>query len=140
MMIGFNASPPASPTSEAITAALTLLAVASDPAATRARLDELVAQIGAVHAAIAEHDVARKAAEDAQEGLADLRALEQKLNEDRSALDQAQTQTAVASSALAAREQNLTAREAELAKREADTVAKEKALADRVASYRQALA
>ena len=49
---------PAVPTDNALTYALTLLAVAADPAGTKARMDELVGQITAIHAAVAEHDAA----------------------------------------------------------------------------------
>ena len=55
---------PAVPTDNALTYAMTLLAVAADPAGTKARMDELVGQITAIHAAVAEHDAAAaKAAE-----------------------------------------------------------------------------
>jgi uncharacterized protein (DUF3084 family) len=139
-MIGFNTSPPALPTNEAITTALTLLQVAADPKGTRSRLDELVEQMKAVHSAMAEHDAARKAAEAAQRRLADVNARDKKLAEEQAAVVEEQTRLAVTSSAFTAREQSLTARENELVKREGEIAAKEKALAARVASYRSALA
>jgi hypothetical protein len=63
-MMTLSPSLPAVPTDNALTYALTLLAVAADPNGTRERLDQLVGQITAIHAAVAEYDAAAaKAAE-----------------------------------------------------------------------------
>jgi uncharacterized protein (DUF3084 family) len=133
-------TPPAMPTNEALASAFTLLAVAADPAGTRARLDELTEQVRVVHSAVAEYDAARKAAEDAQAALADLHARELALADKQVVLEQATTQASVASSALAAREQKLAAAEAAMAKRESEIAGREDGLAAKLAVYRKALA
>jgi uncharacterized protein (DUF3084 family) len=140
-MLSFNSvNPPALPTNEALSTAMTLLAVAADPAGTRARLDELTEQVKVVHSAIAEHDAARLAAEAAQKAADDLVARERKLSEEA-------TRQAVASAAIAGREQELNQREQSLAQREAevarragDLATREKMLVDQRNSMRAALA
>jgi hypothetical protein len=117
-----------------------LLTVLADPAATRARLTELVKQEETVRAATAEAKAAYQAVEDGRRALADLGAREKKLTEEQAVVEQMGTQLAVASSAHTAREAALDKREKELAKRESEIAAKEKALAAKVAQYRNALA
>jgi hypothetical protein len=139
-MISFNQQPPAMPTAEALTTAMTLLQVAADPAGTRARLDELTEQVKVVHSAIAEHDAARLAAEQAQKAAADLVTAQAKLADDQAAVAEARLQVDNAAAALRTRETELAQREAATAKLASDLAVREKLLADRVASYRQALA
>jgi hypothetical protein len=139
-MIQLNNPLPVLPTNEALASAFTLLAVAADPAGTRARLDELTEQVKVVHSAIAEHDAARLAAEQAQKAAADLVAAQAKLADDQAAVAEARLQNDNAAAALRTRETELAQREAATAKLASDLAVREKLLADRVASYRQALA
>jgi hypothetical protein len=139
-MFGSLSSGPPAPTNEALSGAMTLLQLAIDPAGTKARIDELAAATAAFNAARDEAVAAQAQAKTEAAALGDLIAREKKLTADQKAVSQSQTAAAVAASALATREQAATKREAELNKRDADLARREKALADKVASYRQALA
>lgn len=57
---------------DALRLALIYLNVASDPAGTKARLDELAARTQGLRDAVAQHEVAAKAAQDAAAALADV--------------------------------------------------------------------
>jgi hypothetical protein len=139
-VITFNNPPPALPSNEALATAMTLLAVAADPQGTSARLTELVEQAKVVRAAVDEHDAAAKKVQAEQAKLADLHAREKAVADKQAAVEQMQMQASVASAALREREQKVAAAEAEAAKKHTDLSVREKLLADRVASYRQALA
>ena len=139
-MIAMNFSPPPLAHDAATQLAQVYLAAAIDPAATRARLDELDAATKGLRDAIALNETtAAKAAEivTAQEAL---NAREAAVLAREAAVANAQTAVDVAGSANVAREAALKDRDAELDKREADIAARAKALDDRLASYRQALA
>jgi chromosome segregation ATPase len=138
-MISFN-QPTPMPTDTTIAAALTLLQVAADPAGTKARLNELMDQMKEVHAAVAEHDAAAKKADESRAALAAVVEREKAVADRQEQLDAARLQNDNAASALAAREAKITAAEAAMAKARDEIAAREKALAVRLASYRQALA
>jgi chromosome segregation ATPase len=133
-------TPPPMLSNESLNTALIWLAVASDVAGTRARLGELVEQTKLVHSAIAEAEAARDAAVAEQAKLADLHAREKTLDDRQVAVEQMQTQAAVASAALAAREAAQDKRAVELEKLAGDIAAQQAALAAKLASYRKALA
>jgi hypothetical protein len=132
-------TPPALPSNEALATAMTLLAVAADPAGTRARLDELTEQVKVVHSAIAEHDAAKKSASAEVAKLAHLVDEKKKIAADQAAVAEAHTQLAVATSAVSGREQAAGEWEAKLTKREAELAGREQSLAARVQSYRRGL-
>jgi hypothetical protein len=140
-MLSFNSvNPPALPSNEALSTAMTLLQVAADPAGTRARLDELTEQVKVVHSAIAEHDATRQAAEQAQKAVADLVAAQAKLAADQAAVAEARLQNDNAAAALRTRETDLAQREAAVAKLAGDLATREKMLTDQRNSMRAALA
>jgi hypothetical protein len=139
-MISLNQQPPAMVTNEALSQAMALIALARNPDSIEARINEYVSQTQAIHAAIAEHDAAKKSAEAEVEKLSDLVAAQAKLAADQAAMTEAHAQLAVATSAVSGREQAAGAWEAKLTKRESEIAAKEAALAAKLASYRQALA
>jgi DNA repair exonuclease SbcCD ATPase subunit len=139
-MIALNVSPPPLPTNEALASAMTILAVAANPEATSARLTELVEQMQAIRDAIAEHETARKSAEAAQAKLGGLEAAQAKLAAEQAVLNEARLQNDNAASALRDRETKIAAAEVAQAKERDEIAAREKALAAKLASYRQALA
>jgi predicted nucleic acid-binding Zn-ribbon protein len=106
-MMNLNPSLPAVPTDNALTYAMTLLAVASDPAGTKARMDELVAQITAVHAATAEHDAAKKTADEAASAAADVERRGAELDQRAAELASERTRVDVAAAANASRQESL---------------------------------
>ena len=116
------------------------LNAASDPAAAKARLDELAAQTQALRDAIAQNEAAAaKAAEvEARETAAASR--EQNVLAREQAVANAATAVDVPAAANVARSKSLDDREAELAKREREHAAKVKANEDRIASVRASLA
>ena len=139
-MIGMNFNPPPVEHDRATSLAQVYLAAAIDPAATRARLDELDAATKGLRDAIAQNETtAAKAAEivTAQE---DLNAREAAVLAREAAVANAQTAVDVAGSANVAREAALKDREAASDRRAAEIEARAKALDDRLAAYRQALA
>jgi hypothetical protein len=141
MTIALNQiSPPAPPSNEALSTAMTLLAVAADPAGTERRMGELLDQIAAVRAAHAEADAARLAAEAAQQSAAALVEREQALADKQAQLDAARLQHDVAAAALQARELDLAKREAAVAKLADDLAVRERLLVDQRNSMRAALA
>jgi hypothetical protein len=141
-MIGMNSPslPPVTLTDEAMKLAAVLLAVAADPAGTRSRLDELAGRITAVHAAVAEHDVAAKTAQDAAASLADLQERERNLASREDSLLKATTQLSVANHANANREDALNAREQALDRLQEALDSREKAMAAKAEQWRAALA
>ena len=139
-MMTFSPPLPAVPTDNALTYAMTLLAVAADPAGTKARLDELACQITAVHAAVAEHDVAAKTAQDAAAALADLQQREQDLAAREDALIKSQTKLNVSAGAIADRDEQVKLREAACDRRLDAVAAREAAFESKVTSFKQALA
>ena len=86
-MFGMNAAlnpPPVALTDEAMKLCATILAVASDPAGTKSRLDELNAATTTLRAEIDGHAAAKKSADDASHAGA---AREDSLNAREQALD-----------------------------------------------------
>jgi uncharacterized protein (DUF3084 family) len=138
-MVTLNPPLPAVPTDNALTYAMTLLAIAADPAGTKARMDELVGQITAVHAATAEHDAAAAKAAEVEARETAVAAKEQDVVSREAALTASQTQLQVASAAISDRDAAVTAKEAASDKREADITARQTALEQRIAGYRSAL-
>ena len=132
--------PPVTLTDEAMKLCATILAVASDPAGTKSRLDELNAATTTLRAAIDEHAAAKTEVETATAGLADLQQREQNLADRENGLIAAQTKLNVSSAAIEARDQTVKDREAASDRRAAEIDARAKALDDRLAAYRQALA
>jgi uncharacterized protein (DUF3084 family) len=132
--------PPATLTDEAMKLCASLLAMAADPRGTKARLDELTAATAAYRSVIDEHAAAKVAADAAAAGLADLQQREQNLADRENALIAAQTRLNVSSAAIADRDQAVKEKEAASDKRKQEIAARAKALDDRLAAYRQALA
>jgi hypothetical protein len=118
----------------------TLLQLCADPNAASARLTELATQMQELRDAIAQHDAAKVATDAAAAGLADLQQREQNLAAREDGLLKATTQLSVANHANASREDGLNAREQALDRRQAEIDARAKALEDKLAAYRQALA
>jgi colicin import membrane protein len=110
--------PPASPGVDALAAAHTLLAIAADPAACKARLDELTAQYDAIKKAAADLDRARKKLDAARVDVADLEKREHAVTQAAEAQATASQQLANAGSAQAERDRALSKKEAELDRRE----------------------
>ena len=132
--------PPPLPSDAALTYALTFLGVAADPNGTRERMDQLVAQLEAVHTAVAEHEVAaQKAAEVAARETA-VATREQDVSAREEGLLKANTQLQVASNALVSRDEAVKLRESASDRRAAEIEARAKALDDRLEAYRKALA
>ena len=134
------ALPPVTLTDEAMKLAAALLQIASDPAGTKSRLDELTAATTAVRSAIVEQAgvVAQAAQVTAREAEAATR--EQNVLAREQAVANAATAVDVSASANVARSKSLDDREAELTKREQEFAAKVKAHEDRIASVRASLA
>jgi chromosome segregation ATPase len=132
--------PPVTLTDEAMKLAATLLQICADPIASKSRLDELSAQIAAVRSAIDEHAAAKTQAETAAAALADVEQRSRDVASREDSLLKATTQLSVANHANASREDSLNLREQSLDRRQAEIEARAKALDDRLASYRQALA
>jgi len=140
-MIGnMNLSPPPNPSDSAVEAALGLLAIAANPAACKARLDELIAAHDAIKQAHAEMEVERKRLIDENARAADLREKENLLAGKQTDIDKVAVAQAVAASALEAREQKVVAAESAATKRAADLAAAEQKLADKAAAFRAAIA
>jgi hypothetical protein len=137
-MITLNQPPPVPDST--IGAALALLQIASDPAGTKSRLDEILAATTDLQAAYAEAVGARDAVVVEQKKLAGLEAAQAKLADDQAVLTEAQTQMQVAASALRDRETKIAAAEVAQAKERNDIAAQQKALAARISQFRQALA
>ena len=141
-MIGMNTPslPPVTLTDEAMKLCAALLQIAADPTGAQARLTELDTATKAYRAVIDEHAAAKVAADAAAAGLADLQEREQNLASREDSLLKASTQLSVANHANASREDSLNAREQTLDRRQAEIDARAKALEDKLAAYRQALA
>ena len=142
MSIGMNTPslPPVTLTDDSMRLASTLLQLCADPNAAAARLTELNTGTQGLRDAIAEHDAAKVATEAAAAGLADLQERERNLAAREDGLLKATTQLSVANHANASREDSLNAREQTLDRRQAEIDARAKALEDKLAAYRQALA
>jgi chromosome segregation ATPase len=128
------------PADTGLAVATALLAIAGDPIAAKAHLDEIVAATAASNAA---RDEARAARDEADKRIAELAGLntqQAKLIADREELEHARAVHQGAVAALADRERAVAKRETEVSKAAADLTSREQALADRLASYRQALA
>jgi hypothetical protein len=128
------------PADTSLAVATALLAIAGDPIAAKAHLEEIVAATAASNAARDEAKAARDEADKRIAELADLNTQQAKLIADREELEHARLAHQSAAVAVADRERAVTAREAAADKAAADLARREKALADKVASYRQALA
>jgi len=139
-MMTLNITPPSTPSADSIQAAYTLLAIAADPKGAKCRLEELVAAHGQIKEAHDALQAERKRLIDENARSADLREKENLLAAKEAELQDASTRLAVASSAHSERERQCARREEALAKRAADLAAAEQRLADKLASYRQALA
>lgn len=141
-MISMNAPnlPPTALADDALKLCAAILAVASDPSATAARLAELNEATAAYRSVIDEHASAKVAADAAAAGLADLQQREQNLADRENALIAQQTRLNVSAGAISDRDEQLKLREAVSDKRAAEIEARAKALDDRLAAYRQALA
>jgi uncharacterized protein (DUF3084 family) len=124
----------------AVAAALTLLAVAADPEATRTRLAELQEQETKVRAAIEEHSDAQKRSEQAAAELVDLTQREKRLAEKEAEVTTEYTRATNASAATANRTLQLDQRAQALDQREAQLDRREADLAARLETYRKALA
>jgi hypothetical protein len=141
-MITMNAPslPPATLTDDALKLAAALLQIAADRKGTKSRLAELNETTAAVRAAIAEHDAAKKQAEDATAALTNAEQLARDLAVKEDALVSEQTRLNVASSALAERERKLGEAEKALAQREQEHQVRVKANEARIAAVKSALA
>jgi uncharacterized protein (DUF3084 family) len=141
-MITMNAPslPPAPLTDDALKLAAALLQIAADRKGTKGRLDELNKATTALRAAIAEHDAAQKQAEDAAGALADVEQRARDLASREDALIASQTRLNVSAGALASRDEAVKAKEVASDKREMELAARSKALEDKLAAYRAALA
>jgi hypothetical protein len=132
--------PPVTLTDEAMKLAAALLQIAADPTGTKNRLDELSTATAALRTEIDGHAAAKKSADDAAAALADVEQRARDLASREDALIASQTRLNVASGAIADRDEAVKLKEAAYDKRAADLDAKEKALADKLEKYRQALA
>ena len=132
--------PPVTLTDEAMKLCAALLAIAADPSGTKARLDELDAATAAYRSVIDEHAAAKVAADAAAAELADLQQREQNLADREAALTASQTELPGGERCECGQRPALKEREAESDRRSAEIDAKAKALDDRLAAYRQALA
>jgi hypothetical protein len=130
--------------SSALDFAVALIAAATDPKATRQRLEQMAAAEQRVKDAVRKHQTTREAAEaamantDKRAGELSDRARDLAVAEQRS--QQRQTELDVAARAAADREQKVTKAEAELTAKQAEHAKAVKAHADRVAALRQTLA
>jgi hypothetical protein len=139
-MISFNASPPpAMPSDAALLGAIALLAALGNAGNTTALLNEIAGYKQQIERATAEAKAAHKGAEDAAAKLTGLQDQARTLAEQEAALAARQTALNVASEAVAQRDRALDGRVAELQQREQRLGAAEKAHADRIAAFRQAL-
>jgi hypothetical protein len=132
--------PPATLTDEALKLCASLLQIASEPAGTAQRLQQLNEATATLRTAIDEQTAAKKSADDAAAALAGVQAQAADLAVREESLLKATTQLSVANHANASREESLTLREQSLDRRQTEIDAKEKALAAKVEAYRQALA
>ena len=139
MMMNSPSMPPPLPSDAALTYALTLLGIASDPNGTRERMNQLVAQLEAVHAAVAEHDAAAAKAAEVAAAQEVLTARAAAVAEREAALGQRQTQIDVAAAALGERESAVKTRELAADDREAALAKDTAGLAARIESYKAAL-
>jgi hypothetical protein len=139
MMMNTPTLPPAALTDDSMRLAAALLQLCADPEAAKSRLDELNTATTTLRAAIDEHAAAKTQVETATAGLADLQQREQNLADRENGLIAAQTKLNVSSAAIEARDQTKL-RESASDRRAAEIEARAKALDDRLAAYRQALA
>jgi hypothetical protein len=129
-MMTTNFSPPHSPSSDALMAAHSLIAIAADPAGAKKRIDELTAATAEIHAALKELEEARGRNQKALEAVADLRRREEAVATRETELQVASTRLAVASSAHSEREAQLNRRQADLDTHARDLSSRELALAE----------
>ena len=132
--------PPAPLSDDALKLCASLLQICADPVASKSRLDELSAATAALRTAIDEHAAAKKSADDAAAALAGVQAQAATVAEREAALVSAHTRLDVASGAIAERDAAVKAKEEASDKRAAEIDARAKALEDKLAAYRQALA
>ena len=135
-------TPPLPPTAladDALKLAATILAIAADPSGTQARLTELTTATQGLRDAIAQNEAAAAKASEVEAAQAAVAARERDVATREAALTASQTALAVASAAVADRDQAVKDREAASDKREAEIAAKQTALEQRIAGYRQAL-
>jgi hypothetical protein len=139
-MNGMNFSPPAPPSAPVLEQLHALLVVLSNPALVQAHLDALEEAHAANLASTAELALERDRLTNAQAREADLKEREQALARVAASQERAAMQLANAAAAVADREQKVSALEAAAAARTEDLDKREKALSDRLETYRKALA
>lgn len=138
-MITMNPPLPPVEHDNALRLALIYLNVASDPAAAKARLDELAAQTQALRDAIAQNQAVAAQAAEVETAQQAVTAAAAAIADREAAAAAERTRLDVAAGAVAEREAAAKAKQDELDAREAAVAGKERALADRLEKYRQAL-
>jgi hypothetical protein len=138
-VINMNFSPPPVAHDAATQIAQVYLAAAIDPAATRARLEELDTATKAYRDAIAEHAAVSATAAEVATAQEVVTAHEQAVAAREAALRQRQTQIDVAAAALGERESAVKTRELAADDREAALARDTAGLAARIESYKAAL-
>jgi uncharacterized protein (DUF3084 family) len=141
-MIGVNTPtlPPSVPTDQALMGALSLLASLGNAQTTAATLTQMAEHKQPIDDAIVANNAAAATATEKQAALSNLEARDADITAREAAVSAARTAVDVAAAAVKDRERGLTTRSAELDQREAEIAARAKALDDRLAAYRQALA
>ncbi len=139
-MISMSPTLPPIEHDNALRLAMIFLNAASDPAAAKARLDELAAQTQALRDAIAQNEAAAAKATEIEARETAVAAREQDAVAREQAVANAATAVDVSAAANVARSKSLDDREAQLAARIAAHEAKERALAAKAEQWRAALA
>jgi hypothetical protein len=139
-MIGMNFNPPPVEHDRATSLAQVYLAAAIDPAATRARLDELDAATKGLRDAIALNETTAAKAAEVEVAQSALAAREQALADRESTLSASQTRLSVSAGAIADRDQAVKSKEDASDRRQAELDKREADFAQKIATYRAALA
>jgi chromosome segregation ATPase len=131
--------PPVTLTDDAMKLCATILAVAADPKGTKGRLDELSKATTALRDAIAQHQTAKKQADDAAAALADVEQRAHNLASREDDLIASQTRLNVSAGAIADRDEAVKLKEQASDRRAGEIDARARALEDKLAAYRAAL-